>query len=479
MKTFSGSLFIFFLVLFFSGSCNQNKSAAVKEGPQKPNIIYIMADDLGYGDLGCYGQKEIKTPHIDNLAEEGIRFTRHYAGSTVCAPSRCSLMTGLHTGHTVVRGNKFTPPMGQFPLPDSALTVAKILKNAGYKTALIGKWGLGGPESTGQPLNQGFDYFFGYLCQGHAHNYYPEFLFRNRERVPLKNVLPEPKNPNGSGVAIRKVEYSHDLFAGEALKYIREHKNDRFFLYLALTIPHANDEAHDKGMEVPDYGIYSEKKWPEPEKGLAAMITRMDRDVGRLMELLKETGIDDKTLVIFTSDNGPHAEGGNDPDFFDSNGILRGIKRDLYEGGIRVPLIARWPGKIAPGTQTDHISAFWDFMPTVCELTGEKIPENIDGISYLPVLLGKKQAEHPYMYWEFHEQNGKQAVLLGRNWKGIRLNVFQNPHGPVALYNLYADPGELHDISARNKDIVAAIEKLMTAEHVEDPEWPFFDRSKK
>ncbi len=476
MNLFLKSLLLFFLVALLFTGCKTDKGTPVAKIPLKPNIIYIMADDLGYGDLGCYGQKEIKTPHIDRLAEEGIRFTQHYAGSTVCAPSRCSLMTGLHTGHTVVRGNKPTPPMGQYPLPDSTVTVAKILKDAGYHTALIGKWGLGGPESNGHPLNQGFDYFFGYLCQRHAHNYYPEFLFRDRERVPLKNVLPEPKNSTGSGVAVKKVEYSHDLFAKDALKYIREHKDDRFFLYFALTIPHANDEAHNNGMEVPDYGIYVDKDWPEPQKGLAAMITRMDRDVGRIMDLLKETGIDDKTLVIFTSDNGPHAEGGNDPYFFDSDGPFRGFKRDLYEGGIRVPLIARWPGKIAPGTKTGHVSAFWDFMPTVCELTGENTPKNIDGISYLPVLLGKTQPEHNQMYWEFHEQGGKQAVLLGTNWKGIRLNVFNNPNGPIALYNLDADPGELHNVAGSHHDIVSAIERLMIEDHTEDPEWPFFDR---
>lgn len=438
-----------------------------------------MADDLGYGDLGCYGQKEIKTPHIDKLAEEGIRFTQHYAGSTVCAPSRCSLMTGLHTGHTIVRGNKATPPMGQFPLPSQTTTVAKILKQGGYNTALIGKWGLGGPESTGHPLNQGFDYFYGYLCQSHAHNYYPEFLFKNRDRIPLKNVLPEPKNSNGSGMAIEKVEYSHDLFVQEALNYIKEYKDDRFFLYLALTIPHANDEAGNKGMEVPDYGIYSEKDWPEAQKGLAAMVSRMDGDIGKIIDLLKRNGIDDNTLVIFTSDNGPHAEGGNDPSYFDSNGPYRGIKRDLYEGGIRVPLIARWPGKIAPGTKTGHVSAFWDFMPTACELSGEKIPKNIDGISYLPSLLGESQPKHDHMYWEFHEQNGKQAVLLGNKWKGVRLNIFDNSNSHIELYNLYADPGEFHDISGNHEDIISKIGKMMSDDHVEDIEWPFLTRHEK
>jgi len=294
-------------------------------GRRKPNIIFILADDLGYGDLGCYGQTVIQTPALDRMAREGIRFTQCYAGSTVCAPSRCCLMTGLHTGHAHVRGNALVP------LRPEDRTVAEVLKDAGYATALIGKWGLGEPESTGVPNRKGFDYFFGYLNQGRAHNYYPEFLWRNEEEFPLQgNVEVQPR------VSSERVQYSHDLFVSEALQYVEEHQSEPFFLYLALTIPHANNEggrATGDGMEVPDYGAYKDKDWPNPQKGHAAMISRMDRDVGRLLDTLKALGIDEDTVVFFTSDNGPHKEGGADPEFFKSSGPLRGIKRDLYEGG--------------------------------------------------------------------------------------------------------------------------------------------------
>ena len=312
--------------------------------PKKPNIIFILCDDLGYGDLGCYGQKMIKTPCIDKMASEGLKFTQHYAGSTVCAPSRCVLMTGLHTGHAYIRANRETKPMGQTPLPADTVTVASLLKRAGYKTALIGKWGLGGPGSTGEPRRQGFDYFFGYLCQRHAHNYYPEFLFRNEKRVPLPgNVVGEKwrKRGDGAGVAVKRTTYSHDLFIREALSFIEKNRNGPFFLYLALTIPHANNEAGRNGMEVPELEPYTKgTDWPSPQKAHASMITRMDRDVGKILKRLRELGIHKKTVVFFSSDNGPHAEGGANPKFFRSAGPLRGFKRDLYEGGIRVPFIA-------------------------------------------------------------------------------------------------------------------------------------------
>ncbi|MCJ7730381.1 MAG: arylsulfatase, partial [Sedimentisphaerales bacterium] len=397
-----------------------------------PNIIFILADDLGYGDLGCYGQKEIATPNIDRLAAEGIRFTDHYAGSTVCAPSRCCLMTGLHTCHAHIRGNAL------IPLRPLDVTVAELLKQAGYTTGIIGKWGLGETGTTGIPNKKGFDYWFGYLNQRHAHNYYPEFLWRNEESIPIEgNKLLKPE-PGGWGESASKVTYSPDLFTKEAIAFVEQNsdfakatpdkspdKKDRpFFLYLAYTIPHANNEAGQNGMEVPSLGQYANKDWPPPQKGHAAMITRMDADIGKLMSKLKKLGLDENTLVMFSSDNGPHKEGGGDPNFFKSAGPLRGYKRDLYEGGIRVPMLARWPGKIKAGSVTSHISAFWDFLPTCCELVGIETPPNFDGISMLPTLLGqtRKQKKHEFLYWEFHEQGKKQAVRMG-DWKGVRLNV--------------------------------------------------------
>ena len=458
-------------MLHFSSAAKDENSIHQK----KPNVIFILVDDMGYGDLGCYGQEAIQTPNIDRMASEGIRFTQHYAGSTVCAPSRAALMTGMHTGHTAVRGNYEVRPMGQFPLPSNTNTVAKIFKSAGYATALIGKWGLGGPGSTGHPNNQGFDYFFGYLCQRHAHNFYPEYLFRNDQQVILRNRMPEPKRGDGAGVAIEKVDYSHDLLAAEALQYLEDNLDKPFFLYLALTIPHANNEGGDAGMEVPDFGPYEEEDWPEPSKGYAAMLSRMDGDVGAILHKLADLGLDRNTLVIFTSDNGPHREGGNDPDFFKSSGPFRGIKRDLYEGGIRVPLIARWPGTIGAGRTSTHISAHWDFLPTVCELTGAPEPDLIDGISYLAELTGKPQLEHDFLYWEFHEGEGAQAVRIGP-WKAVRNRVLSDPSSPIELFNLDIDPAESRDLAAAKPDIVRMMESLMQSAHYEDRNWPFFMR---
>ena len=439
---------------------------------ERPNIIFILADDLGYGDLGCYGQQTIQTPNLDRMAVEGMIFTDHYAGTCVCAPSRCSLMTGLHTGHTYIRGNSEVQPMGQLPLPAETVTLPKLLKQAGYTTGLIGKWGLGGPGSTGIPNKQGFDYFFGYLCQRHAHNYYPEFLFRNEERVPLANEV-KPINPP-SGVATKRVQYSHDLFSAAALDFVARHKRKPFFLYLAYTIPHANNEAGKNGMEVPSHGPYADERWPRPEKGYAAMITRMDADIGRLLARLKALGLDEKTLVLFSSDNGPHKEGGADPEFFDSNGPLRGQKRDLYEGGIRVPLIARWPGQIAAGSGTNHVCAFWDFLPTCCDLARVAPPEHIDGISILPTLFGEpeRQEEHPYLYWEFHEQGKKQAVRVG-DWKAVRLNVAKDPDGPIELYKLKDDLGEERNVADQHPEIVQQMAEIMKTARTPSEHWPW------
>lgn len=419
--------------------------------PSKPNVIFILADDLGYGGLGCYGQQKVPTPNLDRLAGEGLRFTDFYAGSTVCAPSRCSLVTGKHIGHAWVRGND------RVPLRPEDVTLAEIFKQAGYTTGLVGKWGLGEPDTTGIPNRQGFDYFFGYLNQKHAHDYYPTYLWRNQEQVELTGNLNN-----------RRQEYSHDLFTREALGFIDKNKSEPFFLYLAYTIPHANNErqhSEGKGMEVPDFGPYADKDWTQGQKGHAAMIHRLDRDIGRLMSRLAELGIDRDTLVMFSSDNGPHKEGGYDPEFFDSNGPLRGIKRDLYEGGIRVPTIARWPGRIQPAVSSEPL-AFWDVLPTLAEIVGVEPPKDIDGISFLPTLLGKTQKGHEHLYWEFHEGRFAQAVRLG-HYKGVRQNL-----GPIELFNLRTDIGEQNNIVGKHPDLAARMEKIMDESRIDSEHWP-------
>ena len=431
-----------------------------------PNILLIVADDLGYGDLGSYGQKEIQTPHLDRLAREGVRFTNFYAGSTVCAPSRAALMTGQHTGHTPIRGNS------RQPLPDSSVTMAEILREAGYRTGLIGKWGLGELGSEGEPNRQGFDYFFGYLNQRHAHNYYPEFLIRNQERYPLDNIVPEPKDPDGSGVATTKLDYSHDLFTDEALMFIDESGEKPFFLALTYTIPHANNEAGELGMEVPDLGSYADKPWPTAAKGHAAMISRMDSDIGRLMARLDEKAIADETLVLFTSDNGPHREGGNDPESNDSNGPLRGIKRDLYEGGIRVPLIVRWPRHAPPATVTDRVGAVWDLLPTFAEIAGVAVPQGLDGQSLLTSFDGRFLSPgERTLYWEFHEgPASKQAVRMGQ-WKGVRLA----PSAKLEVYDLANDPGETLDLADAFPEVTAKMLEYLATARTENADWPLRD----
>jgi arylsulfatase A-like enzyme len=426
----------------------------------KPNIIFILADDLGYGDLSCYGQRKFKTPAIDRLAAEGTRFTQYYAGSTVCAPSRSVLMTGRHTGHTRIRGN------ARYPLLPEDVTVAEVLKSAGYRTGLIGKWGLGEAGTTGIPNRQGFDYFYGYLNQRHAHNYYPTFLWRNEEKVKLRNTVPN-EDGEGSGVSDNKLDYSHDLFTREAIGFLEKNAGGPFFLYLSYTLPHANNEARAKGMEVPDLGEFAGKDWPDAEKAKAAMITRMDRDIGRLMEGLKRLGIDDNTVVFFSSDNGPHREGGADPDFHDSNGPLRGIKRDLYEGGIRVPMIVRWPGRVKSGAESGQVWAHSDFLPTAAEIGGANSPKNIDGISMLPALLGKKQRDHAFLYWEFHERGFKQAVRMG-DWKAVR----RAPDAPLELYDLKTDISEQKDLTGKHPEILRRIEDYLKTARTESPQWP-------
>jgi arylsulfatase A-like enzyme len=435
------------------------------ETAKPPNIVFILADDLGIGDVGCYGQKRIKTPNIDRLAAEGMKFTDFYAGSTVCAPSRCVLMTGLHTGHCYIRGN------AKLNLRPSDVTVAEVLHKAGYTNGLCGKWGLGHEGSQGVPTRQGFDYFFGYLDQHHAHNYYPAFLMRNEDRVPLGNVVPG-NGEFGSGVATKKVQYSAELIGSEALEFIRKNAEDRFFLYFASTLPHANNEANrvsrHAAMEIPDYGQYADKDWPDAEKGLAAMVSYLDRDVGRILDLLDELGIDDETIVFFSSDNGPHSEGSR-PEFFDSNGPFRGIKRDLYDGGVHVPFLARWPGKIKPGSTSDHVGYFADFLPTAAELAGVKLSVKTDGLSIVPTLLGHadRQQQHDYIYWEFYEGKNGRAVRMGP-WKGIE-KPFGSDH--IELYNVTKDPGETTDVAASHPEVVAKDRAAIKEAHVPSPEW--------
>ena len=443
--------------------------------PAKPNVIFILADDLGIGDLGCYGQQKIRTPNIDRLAAEGIRFTQHYSGNSVCAPSRCALMTGKHMGHAVVRNNAQRAPCaeGQTPMPSDTLTVAQIMKQAGYATGTIGKWGLGMPEDKSSPRNFGFDYYYGYLCQSVAHTFYPPHLWRNDERELITSNPPYDVSMRGAIEPGGQI-YAHDLMADDALKFVRDHKAQPFFLYLGFTIPHLS-------LQVPEDSLAEYRgQWPEtpfkntkhysnhdtPRAAYAAMITRMDRDIGRLMSTLKELGLDENTLVLFSSDNGAvFPLSGTDPAFFGSTAGFRGFKQDLYEGGIRTPLVARWPGKIKAGIVSDHVSAFWDLLPTMAELAGVPAPKDTDGISYLPALLGQaEQKKHDFLYWEYHSGGSAQAVRMG-DWKAIRNGVKKNPAAPIELYDLNTDPAESKNVAASHPEIVAKARELMIREH--------------
>jgi len=422
------------------------------QSPPRPNVIFILADDLGYGDLGCYGQKMIHTPRLDHMAAEGMRFTQFYAGSTVCAPSRCCFMTGLHTGHARIRGNSLVP------LRSEDVTVAEVFKRAGYATGIVGKWGLGEPGTTGVPNLKGFDYWFGYLNQVHAHDYYPNYLWRDRQKYPLVSNL------DG-----RKGQYTHDLFTEEALSFVDRSRHHPFFLCLTYTIPHANNELCARtgdGMEVPDYGPYADRDWTNPHKGRAAMITRMDRDIGRLLDRLKEMGLDRRTLVLFTSDNGPNKEGGTNPKFFNASGPLRGIKRDLYEGGIRVPMVVRWPGQVPAGRVSDHVWAAWDFLPTMADLVCADAPAGLDGVSMLPLLRGKSQKSHEFLYWEFHEGGFFQAIRMG-DWKAVRKGLA----GELELYDLATDIGEQRNVAAAHPKIVARIQDYLKGARTESAQW--------
>jgi arylsulfatase A len=460
-------------------SCGQ----AQKEKPL-PNIVYILADDLGYGDLSCYGQKNFSTPNIDRLAHQGMLFTQHYTGCTVSAPSRASLMTGLHTGHTSVRGNKGTKPEGNWPLSAESSTVAELLKSKGYVTGGFGKWGLGYIDTEGDPNAQGFDEFYGYNCQSLAHNYYPDHLWHNHEKILL--------HENDSG---KTGSYSADLIHKAALDFIEKNKNGHFFVYYATTIPHAELFAKEEYMQMfrdkfepeksfkgvdsgPTFRLGPYGSQPEAHAAFTAMIRELDDYVGELLDKLKELGLEKNTIVMFASDNGPHQEGGADPDYFNSNGDLRGYKRDMYEGGIRTPMLVKWPGKVKEGTITDHISAFWDILPTFADITGSKAPENIDGISFLPTLLGENgQKEHEYLYWEFHEQGGKMGVRMG-NWKAVKLNIDKDPEAAPELYDLSKDIGETNNIASSNPDIVKKMEDIMKQAHTPSEVFPFSYESK-
>lgn len=468
-----------FLILFSTTlvlSCNFSKkedreqlavSKPNLEDITKPNIIYILADDLGYGDLSCYGQQKFITPNIDKLASQGMLFTQHYSGSTVCAPSRSALLTGMDTGHTVVRGNKEIMPEGQYPIPDNTYTLAEMMKKAGYTTGIFGKWGLGFPGSEGDPVNQGFDTFFGYNCQRMGHNYYPNHLWSNKDSIVLKG-----------NEGFNKGVYAPSLIHEKTLQFIEQNKDKPFFLYVASIIPHAElaapeslmkkyrdkflPEKEYKGVDNgPDYGKGAYGSQKEPHAAFAAMINLLDQQVGEIMNKVEELGIADNTIIIFTSDNGPHTEGGADPDYFNSNGPFKGTKRDLYEGGIRVPMIAKWTGKIKSGSRTDHVSAFWDVFPTFADVIGVETPKNIDGISFLPELLGNKkvQKEHAYLYWEFHEKGGRQAVRKG-DWKAVKYNVLKEPNKPLELYNLSNDIGEENNVAKQYPEIVKQMEEI-------------------
>ncbi len=441
--------------------------ATLSAAKQQPNIIYILLDDAGYGDLSCYGQKKFQTPNIDRLAREGMKFTNHYSGSTVCAPTRSVIMSGLHTGHTPSRGNREIQPVGQFPIPAATFTIAEALKKAGYATGAFGKWGLGNPGSEGDPVNQGFDRFFGYNCQRNAHTYYPTWLFDNLQKIKL----------NGE-------TYAHDLIMDRAVEWIDNHHKAPFFCFLPVTIPHA-------AMHVPEkYAAPFRRKFPEfenkvgrygnnrpfarnPAAQFAGMMTALDHGIGRVLKSLEKYGIEENTIVLLSSDNGPHREGGHMPDYFNSNGGLRGHKRDLYEGGIRCPLLVRWPGKVKAGSTSDHISAHWDLFPTFCELAGTETPRNLDGISFLPTLLGKKQEQHEYLYWEFFEGGGKRAVRIGK-WKAVQNQLTRKgQNASVEIYDLTTDRAEQNNLATRKPELIARARNIFKQAHTPSKIWKF------
>ncbi len=474
--TMSARLFIIIFILFSWF----NYSYAQKQA--QPNIVFILADDLGYGDLSCYGQQKFTTPNIDKLAATGIKFTQFYAGTSVCAPSRSSLLSGQHTGHTYVRGNKEIQPEGQQPIPDSVSTIAEQLKKVGYITAAFGKWGLGFVGTSGDPNKQGFDIFYGYNCQRESHRYYPSHLWSNNQKIMLA----------GNDELKVKTTYAPDVIQKEALSFLEKNKTKPFFLFLPYTLPHAELEVpkdeifakfdgkfpetpfkgNDYGPKATNTGYVSQAK---PHATFAAMVTRLDKYVGEVVNKLKELGIEQNTIIIFTSDNGPHTEGGADPQFFNSSGSLRGVKRDLYEGGIRVPFIVNWPNQIKKASINTHVGAFWDLYPTFSDIAGLKQTSYTDGISISPLLLGtKNQKNHDYLYWEFHENNGRQALRSG-NWKGVYLNV-KNKDIKFELYDLEKDPFETKDLSSSYPEIANEIKLKIKKAHIESSVYPLLTK---
>jgi len=473
MKHISGTVFVALAAGIIS-VCLLSACQPEQAQENRPNIIYILADDMGYADAGCYGQQIIKTPNLDRLAADGMKFTRHYAGSNVCAPSRCVLMTGLSTAHSQVRGNHQGKPFGQTPLAENTTTIATLLKSAGYATAMIGKWGLGVESNSGNPLKQGFDYYYGYLCQILAHNHCPEYLMENDEKVYLDNkVIWDDTTSWTKGLGsypIERNQFSQELFTSKALSFVEENKDKPFFLYMPSIIPHVNGEAPEGkwASDIPSFEPYENEDWSEEDKGYAAMISYLDTDIGKIVHKLKSLGIEENTLIMFSSDNG------SSPvmtamEHFQSNAPWRGGKGDFYEGGIRVPMIAKWKGTIKAGSISIHPSAFWDVMPTICDVAGIDTPENTDGISFLPELLGEKQEKHESFYFENSggRRSTKQAIIKD-NWKCIRFKVRKTQEITVELYHLTDDPGEQHNLADEYPDKVEELIRLMNAERTEN-----------
>ncbi len=451
--------------------------SSLRDGPPgrpKPNVILFVGDDLGRSELGCYGQEKIRTPNIDRLAAEGARFTRFYSGSPVCAPSRCVLMTGLHSGHAFIRDNKEIQPEGQLPIPADAAILPRLLKNEGYATGAVGKWGLGYPGSGSEPEKMGFDLFFGYNCQRHAHNHFPSYLWRNADRVPIEG---------NDGKSATGKRYAPDLFEKEALAFIRANRSRPFFLFYATTVPHLalqvpeDSLAEYRGLwpETPYDGKNGYLPHPTPRAAYAAMVTRFDRSVGRVLSLVKELGLDGDTLVLFTSDNGStFSVGGYDAPFFRGTGPLRDAKGSIYEGGIRVPLIARWPGRIGPGRMSAHLAAFQDILPTVLDAAGGRgrIPAAVDGLSFLPALLGQgMQTPHPYLYMEFAGYGGQVMVRTG-GWKALRRDLIKNPEARLELYDLSLDEGEQDDVGGEHPELSRRARVLIREAHRPSKEFP-------